>query len=121
MLVGKRMSKDPVTVTAEDLLIQARLKMQRGGFRRLPVVSDGQLGGIITAAQDNGELEASIPAHVAARMIFGILDELALAWVLTKQPLGGGAAGARPKKFDIVRAADWVITLVTRGLEKESQ
>jgi len=48
MLVGKRMSKDPVTVTAEDLLIQARLKMQRGGFRRLPVVSDGQHVGIIT-------------------------------------------------------------------------
>jgi len=48
MLVGKRMSKDPVTVTAEDLLIQARLKMQRGGFRRLPVVSDGQLVGIVT-------------------------------------------------------------------------
>src|SRR3990170_2993561 len=48
MLVGKRMSKDPITVTAEDLLIQARLKMQRGGFRRLPVVSAGQLVGIIT-------------------------------------------------------------------------
>src|SRR3989304_7061173 len=48
MLVGKRMSRDPVTVTAEDLLIQARLRMHRGGFRRLPVVSDGQLVGIIT-------------------------------------------------------------------------
>jgi CBS domain-containing protein len=35
-------------MTAEDLLIQARLKMQRGGFRRLPVVSNGQLVGIIT-------------------------------------------------------------------------
>jgi hypothetical protein len=53
-------------------------------------------------------------------MIFGMLDELALAWVLAKQPLPA-ASGARPKKFDIVRAADWVITLVTRGLEKESQ
>jgi len=78
------------------------------------------LGGIIAAAQDKGELESSIPAHVAARMIFGVLDELALAWVLTKQPFGGGAAGARPKKFDIVRAADWVITLITRGLNQES-
>ncbi|HEY5945827.1 MAG TPA: TetR/AcrR family transcriptional regulator [Kofleriaceae bacterium] len=77
------------------------------------------LGGIIAAAQDKGELERSIPAHVAARMIFGVLDELALAWVLAKQPFGG-AAGARPKKFDIVRAADWVITLVTRGLNQES-
>ncbi|NVB85219.1 MAG: TetR/AcrR family transcriptional regulator [Kofleriaceae bacterium] len=78
------------------------------------------LGGIITAAQEKGLIDSAIPAHVAARMIFGMLDELALAWVLAKQPFGGGAAGARPKKFDIVRAADWVITLVTRGLEKES-
>jgi TetR/AcrR family transcriptional regulator, fatty acid metabolism regulator protein len=77
------------------------------------------LGGIISAAQDKGEIDSSIPAHVAARMIFGMLDELALAWVLAKQPLPA-ASGARPKKFDIVRAADWVITLVTRGLEKES-
>ena len=81
------------------------------------------LGGIIAAAQASGEITASIPAHVAARMIFGVLDELALAWVLAKAPFGGSAAGARPKKFDIVRAADWVITLVTTGLEdnKESQ
>ncbi len=78
------------------------------------------LGGIIAAAQDKGELARAIPAHVAARMIFGVLDELALAWVLAKQPFGGGAAGARPKKFDIVRAADWVITLITRGLNQES-
>ena len=77
------------------------------------------LGGIIAAAQEKGELESSIPAHVAARMIFGVLDELALAWVLAKQPFGG-AAGTRPKKFDIVRAADWVITLITRGLNQES-
>jgi hypothetical protein len=54
-------------------------------------------------------------------MIFGLLDELSLAWVLAKVPFGGGAAGARPKKFDIVRAADWVNTLVMRGLEKESK
>lgn len=78
------------------------------------------LGGIIADGQERGELDRSIPAHVAARMIFGVLDELALAWVLAKQPLAGGAAGTRPKKFDIVRAADWVITLVTRGLNQES-
>lgn len=89
------------------------------------------LGGIIAAGQERGELDDGIPSHVAARMIFGILDELALAWVLAKQPprKGGGASGdgggestvrsgARPKKFDIVRAADWVTTLVTKGLDK---
>jgi TetR/AcrR family fatty acid metabolism transcriptional regulator len=79
------------------------------------------LGGILSAAQEQGQLASDIPSHVAARMIFGVLDELALAWVLAKQPIGSSTSGARPKKFDIVRAADWVYTLVTRGLGKESR
>lgn len=82
------------------------------------------LGGIIADGQARGELDAAIPSHIAARMIFGILDELALAWVLGKQPIkssaiSGPAPGMRPKKFDIVRAADWVVALVTNGLDKK--
>jgi TetR/AcrR family fatty acid metabolism transcriptional regulator len=84
------------------------------------------LGGIIADGQARGELDAAIPSHIAARMIFGIVDELALAWVLAKQPLRGAASaaisgpapGTRPKKFDIVRAADWVVAMVTGGLEQ---
>src|SRR5688572_12294155 len=81
------------------------------------------LGGIIAAGQQRGEIDDAIPSHVAARMIFGILDELALAWVLAKQPAarsnnGAPAPGTRPKKFDIVRAADWVVALVTAGLDR---
>jgi TetR/AcrR family transcriptional regulator, fatty acid metabolism regulator protein len=84
------------------------------------------LGGIIADGQAHGELDAAIPSHIAARMIFGILDELALAWVLAKQPIKGAAIsgtapGTRPKKFDIVRAADWVVALVTNGLDKAPQ
>jgi TetR/AcrR family transcriptional regulator, fatty acid metabolism regulator protein len=74
------------------------------------------LGGIIAAGQDSGELDATIPPHIAARMIFGVLDELALAWILARPPFGSTTAGTRPKKFDIVRAADWVVALVTTGL-----
>ena len=48
MLVGKRMSKDPVTVTSHDYLATAQNKMHTGSFRRLPVVEDGQLIGIVT-------------------------------------------------------------------------
>ena len=33
----------------------------------------------------------------------------------------GPAPGTRPKKFDIVRAADWVVALVTGGLEHPGQ
>jgi len=107
------------------------------------------LGGIIADGQARGELDPGIPSHIAARMIFGILDELALAWVLARQPLrppsigdsrargvgtpaalptgrgsspvgsiAGPAPGTRPKKFDIVRAADWVIALVGSGLDR---
>jgi acetoin utilization protein AcuB len=48
MIVGKRMTREPVTVGPDELLSAAAHKMQTGGFRRLPVVSDGKLIGIIT-------------------------------------------------------------------------
>lgn len=48
MIVGNRMTKEPITVGPDDLLIRASHKMQAGGFRRLPVVSDGKLVGIVT-------------------------------------------------------------------------
>lgn len=67
------------------------------------------IAGLVAEGQAAGELGEGIPAPIAARMIFGILDELALAWLLQ-----------RGEKFDIVRAADWVGALVTRGLERRS-
>ncbi len=70
------------------------------------------LGGVIAKGQEAGELDDAVPPHIAARMIFGMLDELALAWVLAKQPINA----TKPKKFDIVRAADWVVAFVTTGL-----
>jgi TetR/AcrR family fatty acid metabolism transcriptional regulator len=75
------------------------------------------LGGVIAKGQEAGELDDGIPSHVAARMIFGMLDELALAWVLAKQPINA----TKPKKFDIVRAADWVVALVTKGIGKKQE
>jgi TetR/AcrR family transcriptional regulator, fatty acid metabolism regulator protein len=75
------------------------------------------LGGIVAKGQDAGELDDGVPPHIVARMIFGMLDELALAWVLAKQPINA----TKPKKFDIVRAADWVVALVTTGLGKKQE
>jgi acetoin utilization protein AcuB len=48
MIVGNRMTKEPTTVEPEDLSIRAAHKMQAGGFRRVPVVSDGKLVGIVS-------------------------------------------------------------------------
>lgn len=64
-----------------------------------------QLAAVIADGQAAGELDASVPAPLAARAIFGVLDELALSWLLQ-----------RGEKFDIVRAADWVGGLLIHGL-----
>lgn len=42
-MIGK-----PVTVTPQDSLATAQAQMQAGGFRQLPVVTDGKLVGIVT-------------------------------------------------------------------------
>ncbi len=61
---------------------------------------------VISDGQATGAFASEIPAPHAARMIFGIVDELALAWLL-----------GRGDNFDIVRAADWVGALVMNGLK----
>ena len=48
MIVGKHMSKSPVVIGPDDLLSSAQEKMKSGGFRRLPVVKDRSLIGIVT-------------------------------------------------------------------------
>ena len=53
MLVSNRMTKDPVTVVPDDLLIQGRLKMQKGSFRRLRLRS-GDTDTIAKVLRNNG-------------------------------------------------------------------
>jgi TetR/AcrR family transcriptional regulator, fatty acid metabolism regulator protein len=73
------------------------------------------IAGIVTEGQSSGQLGAAIPPAIAARMIFGVLDELATAWLLSRD------SNQRGKKFDIVRAGDWAGELVSHGLSaKES-
>jgi acetoin utilization protein AcuB len=48
MLVCNRMTRNPVTVAPQDMLAAAQEKMTAGHFRRVPVVQDGVLVGILT-------------------------------------------------------------------------
>jgi acetoin utilization protein AcuB len=48
MFVSNWMTKEPIAVTPDDFLINAKGKMEAGKFHRLPVVSEGRLVGIIT-------------------------------------------------------------------------
>jgi TetR/AcrR family fatty acid metabolism transcriptional regulator len=105
---------------AEVLTIELRQSSKFMKEYENPAFADflRMLGGVIAAGQDAGTFASTIPPHIAARMIFGMLDELALAWVLARAPsIAGSAPGTRPKKFDIVRASEWIISLVTTGLQ----
>ncbi len=73
------------------------------GFLRL-------LADILESGQVSGEFDDSIPATAASRAIFGALDELARSWLL-----GGNT------KFDIVRAADWMLRMTLHGLAAQPQ
>lgn len=48
MLVGRRMTKDPKTVSPEDTLTEAADIMRGGGINHLPVVAGGKLVGILS-------------------------------------------------------------------------
>ena len=48
MLVRHRMTQHPATVSPQDTLATAQKKMTAGHFRRVPVVQDGVLVGILT-------------------------------------------------------------------------
>ena len=93
------------------------------------------LAGVITRGQAAGELSTMVPAPHAARMIFGMLDEMALAWLLGRAPRRRGQKTPAPvatgkergkmpaphgNDFDMASAADWVASLITTGLERRS-
>jgi len=65
------------------------------------------LAALVADGQAAGDFDPNLPAPVVARAIFGMLDELALAWLL-----------GRGEKFDILRAAGHVGALVLQGLQR---
>lgn len=84
MLVGKRMTRDPKTVSPGDLLSRAAAILREGGFHHLPVVEGGRLVGILS---DTDLRNAS----------FGALSA------------EGGAAGTR-KVREAMRTEVWSVT-----------
>jgi acetoin utilization protein AcuB len=72
MLVRDRMTKNPVTIEPDDFLSQALQRMQTGRFRRLPVIANGKLVGIIT--------ERDLRAHQ------GYLERTRVNGIMTEDP-----------------------------------
>jgi acetoin utilization protein AcuB len=114
MLVGKRMSKAPVTVTSQDSLATAQNKMRTGRFRRLPVVEDGKLLGIITdrdIREHKGFLEQTKINAVMTEKVVTVTPEITLeeaAKILLKHKIGGLPVLEQGKLAGIITTSDIV-------------
>ncbi len=86
MLVRDRMSEDPVVLGPNDTLRKARRLMLDNGLRRLPVVENGRLVGIVT---DRDVRQADISSVVVQerRYIDYILDRIQVGGIMTPNPV----------------------------------
>src|SRR5689334_17223808 len=73
MRVASYMTREPTTISAHDTLEAAREKMDAIGFRRLPVVDDGVLAGIVS--------DRDLAAHT------GYLRDTRVTAAMTENPL----------------------------------
>jgi TetR/AcrR family fatty acid metabolism transcriptional regulator len=67
------------------------------------------IASVIDEGQKAGLLRADVPAPVAARGLFGLMDELALMWVT-----------ARGETLDISKLSDWVSGILLDGIMQRS-
>lgn len=95
MLVGNRMSSNVVALTPEDYLSTAQAKMWLGGFRRVPVVQDGDLVGILTdrdIREHLGRLERTKISAAMTEDLVTVTPETTLeeaAQIMLKHKIGG--------------------------------
>lgn len=112
MIVGNRMTKEPITIGPDDLLIRASHKMQAGGFRRLPVVSDGKLVGIVTERdlrEHRGYLEHTKINGVMTENPVTVVPATTLeeaAQILLERQIGGLPVVADGRLIGIITTSD---------------
>lgn len=118
MQVAARMTPNPVAVTPRDTLAKARALMHAGGFRRLPVVEEGELVGILSERdlrQHLGYLEstrvdgAMTPAPMTVSTQMSVQDA---ARLLLEHKVGGMPVVDDGKLVGIVTTSDLLKALL---------
>jgi acetoin utilization protein AcuB len=82
MLVRDWMTADPETVTAATPVMEAMQRLREGGFRRLPVLRDGRLVGIVT----DRDLKEATPSKATTLSVYELnylLSKLTIKDVMT--------------------------------------
>lgn len=85
-LVKDWMTDNPITVTSSTTLPEAHRLMQDNNIRRLPVVDDGKLAGIVTL----GDVREASPSDATSLSIFELnylLSRLKVGTIMTSDPI----------------------------------
>lgn len=90
MLVREWMTRDPQTVSSSTPVMEAMQRLRDGGFRRLPVVRDERLVGIVT----DRDLKEATPSKATTLSIYELnyllskllVKDVMVAAVITVQP-----------------------------------
>lgn len=107
--VRDAMSGPPVTVRPEDTVPEASRLMRRHGFRRLPVLREGRLVGIVT----DRDLKGAMPSDATSLSIWevsSLLEQLKVGEIMTTSVL------TVPEDLPLPAAASLMLTRKIGGL-----
>ena len=86
MLIKDWMTKDPITITESTSMIRAIHIMKERRFRRLPVVTDGMLVGMVTD-RDLKEASPSKATTLDVHELYYLLAELQVKEIMSRNPI----------------------------------
>ena len=86
MLIKDWMTEDPITITDETSMIKAIHIMNEHRFRRLPVVSQGKLVGMVTD-RDLKEASPSKATTLDVHELYYLLAELQVQEIMSRNPI----------------------------------
>jgi acetoin utilization protein AcuB len=86
MQIRDWMTKDPVTITEDTSMIKAIHLMKERRFRRIPVVSQGKLVGMVTD-RDLKEASPSKATTLDVHELYYLLAELQVSEIMSRDPL----------------------------------
>ncbi len=86
MLIKDWMTREPITITDETSMIKAIHLMKQHRFRRLPVLHQGQLVGMVTD-RDLKEASPSKATTLDVHELYYLLAELQVKEIMTRDPL----------------------------------
>ena len=86
MLVKDWMSKDPITINDDTSMMKAIHLMKQNRFRRLPVLQEGRLVGIVSD-RDLKEASPSKATTLDVHELYYLLSELQVKDIMTRDPI----------------------------------